>query len=318
MQILEPGDEAVAIAEADRRRGDAADGRFARGRLGIGPRREPRIRGLAGAGVQAIGDRGREHRQLVAPALDVRIALRDLGEGVPQVQPRRRALRLERDRDLRAARLRQLRAGRVTVGEDDAPRRIDLQHLAGHLDAVVVPDEHPSAGPRVDGGAGAPPRRPQRAVGEVLEDGVDGRADVDGAFEEMREGGHGCPLRGRWRAGGTGRAGTRAAPRLAQLGVQLEPPERVAPDALQLLPDRAERVAAGAVVAETALGADRHEPGVREGLQLQRHGAERDVGHRRVDVPRAPLLVPHQAQDLLAPGRGKHARTGSIADMSIV
>ena len=197
MQILEPGDEAVAIAEADRRRGDAADRRFARGRLGIGPRREPGVRGVAGAGVQAIGDRGREHRQLVAPALDVRIALRDLREGVPQVQPRRRALRLERDRDLRAAGLRQLRAGRVAVGEDDAPRRIDLQHLAGHLDAVVVADEHPSAGPRVDGGAGAPPGRPQRAVGEVLEDGVDRRADVDGAFEEMREGGHGFPLRGR-------------------------------------------------------------------------------------------------------------------------
>ncbi len=194
VQVLEPGDEAVAIAEADRRRGDAADRRFARGRLGIGPRREPGIRGVAGAGVQAIGDRGREHRQLVAPALDVRIARRDLREGVPQVQPRRRALRLERDRDLRAARLRQLRAGRVAVGEDDAPRRIDLQHLAGHLDAVVVADEHPSAGPRVDGGPGAPPGRPQRAVGEVLEDGVDRRADVDGAFEEMREGGHGLPL----------------------------------------------------------------------------------------------------------------------------
>ena len=207
--------------------------------------------------------------------------------------------------------LRQLRAGRVAVGEDDAPRRIDLQHLAGHLDAVVVADEHPSAGPRVDGGAGAPPRRPERAVGEVLEDGVDGRADVDGAIEEVREGGHGRPLRGGLcEGGGTGRAGTRAAPRLAQLGVQLEPPERVAPDALQLLPDRAERVAAGAVVAETALGADGHEPGVRQGLQLQRHGAERDVGHRRVDVPGAALLVPHQPQDLLPPGRREHGQDG--------
>ena len=223
------------------------------------------------------------------------------------MQPRRRALRLERDRDLRVARLRQLRAGRVAVGEDDAPRRIDLQHLADHLDAVVVADEHPSAGPRVDGGAGAPPRRPQRAVGEVLEDGIDGRADVDGAFEEMREGGHGFPLRGRAERGVPGRGPRRA---WRSSACTLEPPERVAPDALQLLPDRAERVAAGAVVAETALGADRHEPGVRQGLQLQRHGAERDVGHRRVDVPRATLLVPHQAQDLLAPGGGEHGEDG--------
>ena len=111
VQVLEPGHQAVAIAEADAGRGDAADRRLARGRLGIGPRREPRVRGVAGAGVQAIGDRRREHRQLVAPALDVRIARRDLGERVPQVQPRRRALRLERNRDLRPARLRQLRAG---------------------------------------------------------------------------------------------------------------------------------------------------------------------------------------------------------------
>ena len=102
--------------------------------------------------------------------------------------------------------------------------------------------------------------------------------------------------------------GTRAAPGLAQLGVQLEPPERGVPDALQLLPDRAERVAPGAVVAEPALGADRHQPGVGQRLELQRHRAEGDVGHRRVDVPGAALLVPHQPQDLLPPGRGEHGQ----------
>ncbi len=164
----------------------------------------------AGSGVQAIGDGRGEDRELEAPALHEGAAVRDLGEGVGQAETRGGAARLERDRHLRSADRGLLVAGGIPVGEDDAPRRIDVDDLAGHLDPVGVPDAHPPADRGVDLRSGAPPGRPQRAVREVLEHDVDRRADVDGAGQEMREGAHADPLRGRTERGVPGRGPRRA------------------------------------------------------------------------------------------------------------
>jgi hypothetical protein len=87
--------------------------------------------------------------------------------------------------------------------------------------------------------------------------------------------------------------------------MQLESPERGVPDALQLLTDGAERVPSGAVEAEPAVRPDRDQPGIGQRFQLERHGAEGDVRHRRMDVAGTPLLVPDQPQDFLPARRGE-------------
>ena len=50
------------------------------------------------------------------------------------------------------------------------------------------------------------------------------------------------------------------------------------------------------------LAPDQDQAGVGERLELERHSAERDVGHGRMDVPGGDFAIPDQAQDLAAAG----------------
>jgi hypothetical protein len=69
-----------------------------------------------------------------------------------------------------------------------------------------------------------------------------------------------------------------------QFRLELQPPQGVLPHAFQRLADRPQRVAPGAVEAMAVLAAAVDESRLRERLQLERHGAERDVTHRGVNL----------------------------------
>ena len=68
------------------------------------------------------------------------------------------------------------------------------------------------------------------------------------------------------------------------------------------------------VEAVLVIAAARDEPCGAQGAELQRDGAERDIGHRRVDSPCRELLVPDQPQDFAA-ARGGDRRQDGGADV---
>ncbi len=107
------------------------------------------------------------------------------GEGMREVKPRAAFHRFQTDRHARGARRNRL-AALVAVGEDDALWLGDLDHFAQHLDAVRIAYEHAAAGPRVDGGPGAPPRGPAAGISEEPEDSGPGSFNDECAFKQVR------------------------------------------------------------------------------------------------------------------------------------
>src|SRR6478672_8519515 len=97
-------------------------------------------------------------------------------------------------------------------------------------------------------------------------------------------------------------SGPGPAARLFQFRLQLQPPQRVVPHPFERASDRSERTATCAVQPTLTIAAALDQSRVAERAQLQRDGAERDVGHRRMNVPCCTFLIPDQAKDL-APSR---------------
>ena len=87
-------------------------------------------------------------------------------------------------------------------------------------------------------------------------------------------------------------SGSWAAPRLLELGLQLEPREGVGPHRLEQLGNRSEGLAPRAVVAMPAFRPHRHQPGIRERAQLERDRPER---HGLLDVRGGRLGAPKRS-----------------------
>ena len=121
----------------------------------------------------------------------------------------------------------------------------------------------------------------------------------------MGEHGHGCVLLRRRRGFGPRRVCSSSA-------LQLQPPQRVVPHALERRADRTERSRRARVEAVPVLAADVDESGLGQRAELQRDGAERHVRHGGVDVAGGELAVPHQAQDLAAARRGDGGEDGGV------
>ena len=113
------------------------------------------------------------------------IANGGLGELVMEAEARAGRVGLEADGDARRAGRDRVAAG-VAVGEDDALGRDNLEDFADGLDAVGVADVDFAAGDGIDGGAGAPPTGPFRALLEKAEDGFGGGLNENGAVERVR------------------------------------------------------------------------------------------------------------------------------------
>ena len=93
------------------------------------------------------------------------------------------------------------------------------------------------------------------------------------------------------------------APGGFELRRQFQTPQRVGPHVLERFPDRSEHLGPGAVEPVLLIGPAHDEAGVLKRSQLQRDGAERDVGHGGRDVAGSHLMGPYQPEDL-APARG--------------
>src|SRR5207237_4547393 len=102
----------------------------------------------------------------------------------------------------------------------------------------------------------------------------------------------------------------RSAPGLLELRVELQPPERIFPHALERGGDGTERRAPRAVEAVFVVAAALDETGFAERAQLQRHGAEGDVGHRGMNVPGGQLAAPYEPQDLAPAWRRDGGKDG--------
>jgi hypothetical protein len=96
--------------------------------------------------------------------------------------------------------------------------------------------------------------------------------------------------------------GAWSASRLFEFNSKFEPPERVIPRVLEHLADGPERFPPGDVEALLLVWPAIDETRGGERSKMRRHGAERDVRHRRVYASRRQLVMPHQPQDL-APAR---------------
>ena len=112
--------------------------------------------------------------------------------------------------------------------------------------------------------------------------------------------------------------GARAAACLVELGQYLETPQGLTPHLLEHLPDRTQGLAPGAVDPLPAFDAHVHQAGLGQRAQVQRHRAERDVGHRLVDGTGLQLVFPHQAQDLAPAGRGDGRQHLGVEVMTII
>lgn len=105
-------------------------------------------------------------------------------------------------------------------------------------------------------------------------------------------------------------AGTRATPTLLQLGEQGKPRQRVVPHGLEHRGKGRECDAISTVEALPPLGTYHHETRLEEGFELERHGAEGDVGHRGPDGAGTLLGGPDEAQEFAATGGGKSGESG--------
>ena len=93
----------------------------------------------------------------------------------------------------------------------------------------------------------------------------------------------------------------RSAPGVFELGLQFQIPERVGPHVLEHAADRPECLTPCPVQAMAPLAADVDQTRLDQGPELKRDGAEGDVGHRRVNLTRGPLVAPDQAENLAPP-----------------
>jgi hypothetical protein len=95
----------------------------------------------------------------------------------------------------------------------------------------------------------------------------------------------------------------RAASSFVQFRVKFEAPQRVAPHAFEHVPRGSQGFAAGSVETAASVGANGHQARLAQCAQLQRDGAECDVGHRGMNGAGPKLLVPHEPKNLPAAGR---------------
>src|SRR5580704_6088532 len=93
-------------------------------------------------------------------------------------------IRLQANGDTRASGRNRL-AAYETVSERDPHRRIHLQHLAQRFHAVGMADIHLASRPGIDGGAGAPPTGPSRAIGEESKNGFRLGSDHNGSVQAV-------------------------------------------------------------------------------------------------------------------------------------
>ncbi len=91
-----------------------------------------------------------------------------------------------------------------------------------------------------------------------------------------------------------------------ELGLQLQPPQSVAPHALEHSSERPESITIRSIESVSPAAPQGQQTRVGEPPQVLGDGAERDVRHRPMDVARLHLAGPDQADDLATPGRGEH------------
>src|SRR5262249_24466400 len=129
-----------------------------------------------------------------APAGDVLVAHRRVGDLVAEVHARALRVVAERDRHARTAGRDELPRTVVAVAEDDGLVGAQLQDLARGGCAAGVADLHGSARTAVDAGARPPPACEALAVREAADEELARRADdelaLQGELQLAEDGGH--------------------------------------------------------------------------------------------------------------------------------
>ena len=95
-----------------------------------------------------------------------------------------------------------------------------------------------------------------------------------------------------------------------ELGVELEPPQRITPHPFENLPYGPELIGTRAIKALAAVGAHIDESGFGQRAQVQRDGAECDIRHGGGNGAGLQLLVPHQTEDFAAARRSDGGKRG--------